>query len=69
MFQLIELDDVWRTAKLRAEKALEENGEALVEGLPPAAPFELEEFLANSFDIERAVGRIRRSCADSTAEG
>ena len=69
MFQLIELDDVWRTAKLRAEKALEENGDALVEGLPPAAPFELEEFLANSFDIDRAVDRIRRSCADSTAEG
>ena len=58
MCQNIDLDDLWRQARLRAEAELD-NGDEISPNLPGRSPLSLEDLTADDFDIDAAVARIR----------
>lgn len=53
MRQNIDLDGAWRAAKVRADAALDEHGQALISDLPENCPFTLDELVADDFDPDR----------------
>lgn len=63
MYQLIELDEVWRAATVRADAALDAHGDALLPELPRDCPFALDELASTTFDVDAAVERLRTLAA------
>jgi hypothetical protein len=63
MRQLVNLDRSWKAAKARAGAALVEHGDSLLAGLPQRCPFSLDDLVAEPFDVERALERLRAGVA------
>lgn len=59
MSQNIKLGRVWTAARVRADAALDQHGDALIAPLPEACPFSLDEMTAETFDLDAAVERLR----------
>ena len=64
MSQKVDLDRIWRAARVRADAALDQHGGALLSELPAGCPFGLDDLVAERFDINAAVERVRDSCSD-----
>lgn len=58
MRQRIDWQDLWTTAKANADASLMMFGDQLVEGLPESMPFEPEELVSKTFDMDWALARI-----------
>ena len=60
MAQRLDLDRLWRRAVKEAEAALEDEGGALVPGLPRDCPVALDELTSGAFDFRRALESLRK---------
>ena len=65
MEQRLDLDLLWRRAMKEAEAALEDEGGALVSGLPSDCPFALDELVSEAFDFREALASLRVLMGDS----
>lgn len=63
MRQLIDMDAVWLSARKVAGARLEEHGLSLAPGLPERCPLPLETIVADDFDFDRELARLREACA------
>jgi hypothetical protein len=63
MRRRIDWDDLWVTAKRRAEGELAIFGDRLLAGLPDAMPFTPDDIVARDFDMDAALARIATSLA------
>lgn len=63
MRSTVKIDRYWTAALKRADAALDEHGDELLPGLPETCPFSLDDLLAEPFDIEAAVARLRSAGA------
>ena len=64
MRQIIRLDRIWLNAVARADMALDQHGDALLPALPRSCPLTLDQLLADPFDVDEAIARVRRASAD-----
>lgn len=55
----IDMNALWRLARIRAEVDLMDEGDALHPDHPQESPFSLDELTDDGFDFDRAVARIR----------
>ncbi|GJE16321.1 DUF29 domain-containing protein [Methylobacterium marchantiae] len=58
MRQRIDWQDLWTTAKANADVSLKMFGDRLVGGLPETMPFEPEELVSKTFDMDWALARL-----------
>ena len=54
----VDMDELWRLARLRADIDLTGEGDELLAGLPSACPLTLDDISAPEFDFDAAVSRI-----------
>jgi hypothetical protein len=57
----LDLDEVWRKARKIAVARLAEADLPIGEGVPTRCPFTLDQLLADDFDVNAAVARLRPS--------
>ena len=69
MHQRVDMDALWRRALSEAASSLILYGKTLIPGLPKEAPFALQDFLGDSFDIQAALARIRGAAAVAETPG
>jgi hypothetical protein len=58
MRRRIDWQDLWVTAKANADVSLRMFGDRLVDGLPDTMPFEPEELVSKTFDMDWALARL-----------
>ena len=55
----VDMDELWRLARLRADIDLTGAGDELLAELPAASPFALDDLTAPEFDFEAALARVK----------
>jgi hypothetical protein len=55
----IDMDELWRLARLRADVDLTRESDEILADLPSVSPFSLDDLTGAEFDFEAAVARIR----------
>ena len=59
----IDMDDIWRLARLRADVDLTKEGDEIRADLPARSPLSLDDVIAADFEFEAAVARLRTRLA------
>lgn len=66
MRQDIDLDVLWRRALRQAEASLSDHGEKMPHDLSDRCPLVLDAFVAEEFDLDDALARVRAALAPET---